>query len=201
MFKLTPRQKEIFDLIRYHVEETGFPPTRAEIAQSLGFRSANAAEDHLKALARKGYIEMIPGASRGIRIVENFSGIPVVGSVAAGEPILSDQHIDEYQEVPPSTFRPKADFFLRVHGDSMVDAGILDGDLLAVHQQPEAENKQIVVARIDGEVTVKRLMRHPHQLKIHLLPENEIYEPINVDLQTQEFHIEGIAVGILRKTL
>ena len=159
MDRLTARQQQIFDLIRDNIEDTGYPPTRAEIAQQLGFKSANAAEDHLRALARKGVIEMIPGASRGIRIVEQFCGIPIIGRVAAGEPILAEQNIEDYQEVPSSTFHPHADYFLRVQGQSMINVGIMDGDLLAVHQQPTAENSQIVVARVDGEVTVKRLKR------------------------------------------
>lgn len=198
MERLTARQQQIFFLIRDNLDETGFPPTRAEIAEKLGFRSANAAEDHLRALARKGVIEMIPGASRGIRIVEQFSGIPIVGHVAAGEPILSEQHIDDYQEVPASTFQPHADYFLRVQGQSMMDVGIMDGDLLAVHQQPTAENQQIVVARVDGEVTVKRLKRTSKKHEIQLLPENRDYSPIVVDLRDQEFSIEGLAVGVVR---
>ena len=132
MLKLTARQQQIFDLIRDNLEETGYPPTRAEIAQKLGFKSANAAEDHLKALARKGAIEMIPGASRGIRLIDTFSGIPIIGQVAAGEPILAEQHIEDYQEMPSNTFHPSADYFLRVQGQSMVDVGIIDGDLLVI---------------------------------------------------------------------
>jgi repressor LexA len=198
MLKLTARQQQIFDLIRDNLEETGYPPTRAEIAQKLGFKSANAAEDHLKALARKGAIEMIPGASRGIRIIDNYVGIPIIGQVAAGEPILAEQHIEDYQEVPSSTFHPSADYFLRVQGQSMVDVGIMDGDLLAVHQQPTAENKQIIVARVDGEVTVKRLAKNQNKNEVQLLPENRDYHPIVVDLRAQQFNIEGLAVGVLR---
>jgi|TARA_B110001450_G_scaffold255414_1_gene282905 repressor LexA len=198
MLKLTARQQQIFDLIRDNLEETGYPPTRAEIAQKLGFKSANAAEDHLKALARKGAIEMIPGASRGIRIIDNYAGIPIIGQVAAGEPILAEQHIEDYQEVPSSTFHPSADYFLRVQGQSMVDVGIMDGDLLAVHQQPTAENKQIIVARVDGEVTVKRLAKSQNKNEVQLLPENRDYQPIVVDLRAQQFNIEGLAVGIVR---
>jgi repressor LexA len=201
MLKLTARQQQVFDLIRDNLEETGYPPTRAEIAQKLGFKSANAAEDHLKALARKGAIEMIPGASRGIRIIDNFAGIPIIGKVAAGEPILSEQHIEDYQEVPSSTFHPSADYFLRVQGQSMVDVGIMDGDLLAVHQQPTAENKQIIVARVDGEVTVKRFARSQNKNEVQLLPENRDYQPIIVDLRAQQFNIEGLAVGIVRVTI
>jgi repressor LexA len=195
---LTARQQQIFDLIKDNLDQTGYPPTRAEIAEQLGFRSANAAEDHLKALARKGAIEMIPGASRGIRIAEQVSGIPIVGRVAAGEPILAEQNIEDYQEVPSSTFHPHADYFLRVQGQSMVDVGIMDGDLLAVHQQPTAENQQIVVARVDGEVTVKRLKRTKSKHEIQLLPENQDYSPIMVDLRHQDFAIEGLAVGVVR---
>ena len=201
MERLTARQQEILDLIRDSLDETGYPPTRAEIAQKLGFRSPNAAEDHLRALARKGVIEMIPGASRGIRIVEQYSGIPIIGRVAAGEPIMAEQHIEDYQEVPSSTFHPSADYFLRVQGQSMVDVGIMDGDLLAVHQQPTADNQQIVVARVDGEVTVKRLKRTKSKHEIHLFPENREYSPILVDLRAQEFAIEGLAVGVVRVSL
>ena len=201
MFKLTARQQEILDLIKSNVEETGYPPTRAEIAQNLGFRSANAAEDHLKALARKGVIEMIPGASRGIRIVEKLAGVPVVGNVAAGEPILSEQHVEDYQEVPQGMFYTTVDFFVNVRGDSMRDAGILDGDLLAVHRQSDAENKQIVIARVDGEVTVKRLVKNANKSKIQLDPENDLFKPMLIDLRKQDFMIEGLAVGVIRKAI
>jgi len=201
MDRLTARQQQIFDLIRDNIEDTGYPPTRAEIAQQLGFKSANAAEDHLRALARKGVIEMIPGASRGIRIVEHHVGIPIIGRVAAGEPILAEQNIEDYQEVPSSTFHPHADYFLRVQGQSMIDVGIMDGDLLAVHQQPTAENQQIIVARVDGEVTVKRLKRTRSKHEIQLLPENRDYSPIVVDLRAQEFAIEGLAVGVVRVSM
>ena len=201
MERLTCRQQQIVDLIQANLEDTGYPPTMAEIAQSSGFRSANAAEDHLRALARKGVIEMIPGASRGIRVVEQFNGIPIVGRVAAGEPILAEQNIEDYREIPSSTFHPHADYFLRVQGQSMVDVGIMDGDLLAVHQQPTAENQQIVVARVDGDVTVKRLKHTRSKHEIHLLPENRDYSPIIVDLRAQEFAIEGLAVGVVRVTI
>ena len=201
MTQRTARQQQILDLIRDSLEETGYPPTRAEIAMRLGFKSPNAAEDHLKALAKKGVIEMIPGASRGIRIVDQYSGIPIVGRVAAGEPILAEQNIEDYQEVPSTTFHPSADYFLRVQGQSMVDVGIMDGDLLAVHQQPTADNQQIIVARVDGEVTVKRLKRTKSKHEIQLLPENKEYSPIVVDLRAQEFAIEGLAVGVVRVTV
>ena len=144
---------------------------------------------------------MIPGASRGIRIIDNFAGIPIIGQVAAGEPILAEQHIEDYQEVPSSTFHPSADYFLRVQGQSMVDVGIMDGDLLAVHQQPAAENKQIIVARVDGEVTVKRLAKSQNKNEVQLLPENRDYQPIIVDLRAQQFNIEGLAVGVVRVTI
>lgn len=195
---LTARQQQIYDLIQEKLDETGYPPTRAEIALELGFKSANAAEDHLRALARKGMIEMIPGASRGIRIVNQHQGLPIVGRVAAGEPILAEQNIEDYREVPANTFHPHADYFLRVQGQSMVDVGIMDGDLLAVHQQPTADNQQIVVARVDGEVTVKRLKTTRSKHEIQLLPENRDYSPIRVDLRTQDFAIEGLAVGVVR---
>ena len=198
---LTARQKQIIDLIQRHIDDTGFPPTRVEIAKELGFRSANAAEEHLRALHRKGAIEMIPGASRGIRIVEKNSptkGIPIVGQVAAGNPILAEENIDDYCEVPANLFHPAADFFLRVRGESMQDIGIFDGDLLAVHSTPVAENGQIVVARIEDEVTVKRLKKTRSRYIILLLPENTDYEPISVDLRDQEFAIEGVYAGVIR---
>ena len=198
MENLTQRQQQVLDLIRQHIEETGYPPTRADIAKSLGFKSANAAEEHLKALARKGAIEMIAGTSRGIRLPES-AGIPIIGRVAAGNPILAEAHIEDYCTLPSSFFKPHADFFLSVQGDSMIDVGILDGDLLAVHSTPTAKNGDIVVARIEEEVTVKRLKRTKQKHLLHLLPENEDYKPIAVDLRTQDFTIEGLAVGVLRR--
>jgi repressor LexA len=195
---LTQRQAQILELIQETVSATGFPPTRAEIAAEFGFRSANAAEEHLRALARKGVIEMTPGASRGIKLVSPPQGIPIVGQVAAGDPILAEQNIEDYLNVPGSLFHPRADFLLRVRGDSMCDVGIFDGDLLAVHQTPTAENGQIVVARISDEVTVKRLKKTRSPYVIALLPENSDYEPINVDLREQEFAIEGLYVGLFR---
>ena len=158
MKALTTRQQEVFDLIRDHISQTGMPPTRAEIAQRLGFRSPNAAEEHLKALARKGAIEIVSGASRGIRLLtEEETGLPLIGRVAAGEPLLAQQHIEGHYQVDPAMFKPNADFLLRVSGMSMKDIGILDGDLLAVHKTQDVRNGQVVVARIDEEVTVKRL--------------------------------------------
>lgn len=196
--KLTRRQAQILEFIQQTLSSTGFPPTRAEIATEFGFRSANAAEEHLRALARKGMIEMTPGASRGIRLMVAPQGIPVVGQVAAGDPILAEQNIDDYYDLPGSLFYPRADFLLRVKGDSMRDVGILDGDLLAVHESQNAENGQIVVARIDDEVTVKRFKKTRSRYIIMLLPENSDYEPIEVDLREQEFAIEGLYAGILR---
>ena len=184
--------------MREHIDRTGYPPTRADIAQALGFKSANAAEEHLKALARKGAIEIIAGASRGIRLPES-AGIPIVGRVAAGNPILAEANIEDYCDLPPNFFKPGADYFLMVHGDSMVAAGILDGDLLAVHSTPVANNGDIVVARIEDEVTVKRLHRTRDRHLLELLPENPAYEPIRVDLREQEVVIEGVSVGILRR--
>ncbi len=194
---LTPRQQEILRLIQNTIEDEGYPPTRAEIARTLGFRSANAAEDHLRALERKGYIELLPGQSRGIRLNLVPDGLPVVGQVAAGEPILADQHIEGYVDLPGNFFSPGADYFLRVRGDSMCKAGILDGDLLAVHRDAEARNGQIIVARLDQEVTVKRYERKRNTVR--LLPENDEYEPIVVDLNEQTLVIEGHAVGVIRR--
>ena len=200
MDELTARQAEVLQLIADFLQATGFPPTRAEIAAQLGFRSPNAAEDHLRALERKGYIEMLPGASRGIRLRENL-GIPVVGRVAAGSPILAEQHIQGRYQLDPALFKPRADYLLKVRGLSMRDAGILDGDLLAVHRTSEARSGQIVVARLGNEVTVKRLRRQGNQ--VQLLPENPDFEPVLVDLKRDFFAIEGLAVGIIRngKTL
>ena len=196
---LTARQAEILELIRDYVTEEGCPPTRAEIADTLGFRSPNAAEDHLRALERKGYIELVPGASRGIRLLEEDYGLPVVGRVAAGEPILAEQNIEDYCQVEPRTFHPGADYLLRVRGDSMRDIGILDGDLLAVHRTAHVENGQVVVARLGDDVTVKRFRQRG--AVVRLLPENPDYEPIRVDLREQELVIEGLAVGVLRKEI
>jgi repressor LexA len=198
MDKLTSRQQQVLDLVRRHIDETGYPPTRADIARELGFKSANAAEEHLKALARKGAIEMIPGASRGIRLPAS-AGIPIVGRVAAGDPVLAEQNIEDYCDLPPTFFKPTADYFLVVKGDSMMEVGILDGDLLAVHSTPVANNGDIVVARIEEDVTVKRLHTTSQKHLLELLPENADYAPIKVDLREQAFAIEGISVGILRR--
>lgn len=202
---LTPRQQEVFDLIRSKIDETGMPPTRAEIARELGFRSANAAEEHLKALARKQVIEIVPGASRGIRILVDAAndsaddaGLPLIGRVAAGEPILAQEHVEAHYQVDPAMFRPQADFLLRVHGESMKNIGIMDGDLLAVHKTQDVHNGQVVVARVEDDVTVKRLERKGAKVLLHA--ENEEFAPIEVDLSCQELTIEGIAVGIIRNT-
>jgi repressor LexA len=195
MTTLTARQAEILELIRASLETTGLPPTRAEIAQALGFRSVNAAEGHLKALARKGVIELMPGSSRGIRLIQG-TGLPVVGHVAAGSPILAEQHIETHYQIDPRLFTPRADYLLRVRGSSMQEAGILDGDLLAVHRSKEVHNGQIVVARLDDEVTVKRFKRKGNH--VSLLPENPEFEPIEIDLTRQALEIEGIGVGVIR---
>ncbi len=197
---LTARQAQVLDLVRQYISDTGYPPTRADIARELGFRSANAAEEHLKALARKGAIEMIPGTSRGIRLPEE-NGLPIVGRVAAGSPILAAEHIEDRVDVPPNFFQPRADYMLRVQGDSMRDVGIMDGDLLAVHRTAEARNGEIVVVRIEDEVTVKRLQRTRQRNKLVLLPENPDFQPIEVDLREQEVQIEGLGVGVLRQSI
>jgi repressor LexA len=196
MQTLTSRQQEVLTQIQDHLLRNGVPPTRAELAQALGFRSANAAEEHLRALARKGAIELMPGASRGIRLLV-ASGLPVVGRVAAGSPILAEEHIEEHVALAAETFHPRAHYLLRVRGMSMREAGILDGDLLAVHQAPQAHNGQIVVARLEDEVTVKRFLRKGHM--VELRPENADFESLHIDLREQPLHIEGIAVGVVRK--
>ncbi len=199
MEKLTQRQEQVLAVIRQYIDDTGYPPTRADIARELGFKSANAAEEHLKALARKGAIEMVAGASRGIRLPES-EGIPIVGRVAAGSPVLAQEHIEDHCAMPASFFKPAADYFLRVQGDSMIEIGIFDEDLLAVHRTQDVRDGDIVVARIDDEVTVKRLKRGKDPQFLELLPENQDYEPIKVDLSAQEFAIEGISVGVLRRS-
>ncbi|WP_193086997.1 transcriptional repressor LexA [Advenella sp. FME57] len=219
--KLTARQQEILNLIKAAVDRTGFPPTRAEIAAALGFKSPNAAEDHLRALARKGAITLTAGASRGIRLVEDAESaaagsssgsasasigvsladslrqliLPVVGKVAAGSPILATEHIHRELSVDPSLFEQQPDYLLTVKGQSMQNIGIMDGDLLAVKRSPDARNGQIVVARIDDEVTVKRFNRRGRI--VELLPENDDFSPIIVS-DENDFAIEGIAVGLIR---
>ncbi|WP_108124398.1 transcriptional repressor LexA [Saccharospirillum mangrovi] len=201
MLKLTARQQEVLDIIKEHLGATGYPPTRAEIAQKLGFKSPNAAEEHLKALARKGAIEMVSGASRGIRLPESESeaGIPVVGRVAAGSPILAQEQIEEFIEIPTGLFSPKADYLLQVQGLSMKDIGILEDDLIAVHKTDQARNGDIVVARVGEDVTVKRYERQG--AIVTLYPENSDFDPIIVDLQQDDFAIEGLYVGVIRRTL
>ncbi len=200
MKDLTPRQHEVLDFIRQVIEETGMPPTRAEIAEALGFRSSNASEDHLRALARKGAIELVPGASRGIRLKDSLReqmGLPLVGRVAAGQPILAQEHIEAHYQIDPSLFHPKPHYLLKVQGMSMKDAGILDGDLVAVHRTPEVRNRQIIVARLEDEVTVKRYRQDGSV--VWLLPENDDFEPISVDLKEHPVVIEGVVVGVLRQ--
>ena len=201
MEQLTRRQAEVLELVRRWIDDTGYPPTRADIATELGFRSPNAAEEHLRALARKGAIEMIPGTSRGIRLPAP-PGLPIVGRVAAGDPILAEENVEDHVEVPAAMFRPRADFMLRVRGQSMRDAGILDGDLLAVHKTETARNGQIVVARIDEEVTVKRFRQDGRaRHRVTLIAENPDFDPIEVDLREQPFAIEGLGVGVIRPEL
>lgn len=193
--KLTARQAEILQLIRDSVETSGAPPTRAEIARFFGFRSPNAAEEHLRALARKGVIVLEEGRARGIRLLVDL-GLPLIGRVAAGSPILATEHVQGRYQVDPTMFKPRADYLLRVRGMSMRDAGILDGDLLAVHQTTEVRSGQIVVARLHDEVTVKRLRRKGSI--VELLPENPEFAPIVVDTRSEPLVIEGLAVGLIR---
>jgi repressor LexA len=218
--KLTARQQQILDLVRHSIESTGAPPTRAEIANELGFKSPNAAEEHLQALARKGVIELVGGTSRGIRLKSSTLralneardkqfmlplaslaqlNLPLVGRVAAGHPILAQEHIEQHYTVEASLFQRQPDYLLKVKGMSMRDIGIVDGDLLAVQKAAEARNGQIVVARIDDEVTVKRFQRGRHG--IELLPENPDFKPILVPEGHPDFSIEGIAVGLVRQSL
>lgn len=200
MRPLTKRQEQVFELVKVFIKDTGMPPTRAEIADALGFKSANAAEEHLKALAKKGVIEMVPGASRGIRLAAEEEteqlGLPLIGRVAAGEPILAEQHIESHCQVEASLFKPAADYLLRVNGMSMKDIGIMDGDLLAVHRTQIAENGQVVVARVDDDVTVKRLEKAGKKVLLHA--ENDAFSAIEVDLEHESFAIEGLAVGVIR---
>ena len=194
--KLTARQQEILDFIKNNLEMLGAPPTRAEIATAFGFASPNAAEDHLKALAKKGAIHLEPGSARGIRLIEQL-GLPLIGSVAAGSPILAVENVQGRYALDAGLFSPRADFLLKVRGLSMIDAGIFDGDLLAVHTTREARNGQIVVARIDDEVTVKRFKREGN--KVWLIAENPEFAPIEVDLEHQDLVIEGLSVGVIRR--
>src|SRR5688500_14596556 len=204
MDELTDRQGEILQLIKELTEVSGFPPTRAEIAERMGFKSVNAAEQHLRALEKKGAIEISAGSSRGIRVIDGRPAsrlgrlleLPVIGRVAAGSPMLAQEHVQERYQVDPNLFTPRADYLLRVRGMSMRDAGILEGDLLAVHRTQEARTGQVVVARLADEVTVKRFRRRGHT--VQLLPENPDFEPIEIDLRTDALSIEGIAVGVIR---
>ena len=204
MEELTERQSEILQLIRELTEVSGFPPTRAEIAERMGFRSVNAAEQHLRALEKKGAIDILPGASRGIRVNDPRSNsrsgrlmeLPVIGRVAAGSPILAEENVQGRYQVDPNLFTPRADYLLKVKGLSMRDIGILDGDLLAVHKTVEARAGQVVVARVNDEVTVKRLRKRGHI--VQLVAENPDFAPIEIDLRSDDLAIEGVAVGIIR---
>jgi repressor LexA len=202
MAQLTPRQSQILQMIQEFIAESGMPPTRAEIARELGFKSANAAEEHLRALQRKGVLELVPGASRGIQLKDSLReqlGLPLVGRVAAGSPILAEEHIETHYRIDKALFNPKPHYLLRVEGMSMKNAGILHGDLVAVHRTPEVRSRQIVVARVEDEVTVKRY-RQEGSL-VWLMPENEDFEPIRVDLNSQSMVIEGVVVGVIRDGL
>jgi repressor LexA len=213
---LTPRQAEILDFIRRALVESGAPPTREEIAGAFGFRSLNAAEQHLQALQKKGLIELVPGTSRGIRlrgaVTETVralkeaaqelglpAGLPLIGKVAAGSPILAQENVIRRPAVDPLLFKPRADYLLEVRGMSMRDAGILDGDWLAVHKQAQAQSRQIVVARLGDDVTVKRLKLRG--ARVELIAENPDFAPIVVDLRRDPFAIEGLAVGVVRPSL
>lgn len=201
MSDLTPRQTEILRLIQRVIAETGMPPTRAEIAQELGFRSPNAAEEHLRALARKGVLSLMPGTSRGIQLRDTMReqlGLPLIGRVAAGRPILAEENIEARYQLDPGLFQPKPHYLLKVVGMSMKDAGILDGDLVAVHRTAEVRNRQIVVARLENEVTVKRYKQDG--AVVWLLPENSDFEPIRVDLKSEHMLIEGVVVGVVRRS-
>jgi repressor LexA len=195
MKDLTKRQQEILTMIRDFMDDSGFPPTRADICRVMGFNSPNAAEEHLRTLERKGAIEMLAGASRGIRL-KQASGLPLIGRVAAGSPLLAIENVETHFQLDPQLFKPRADYLLKVRGLSMRDAGILDGDLLAVHRTTEARSGQVVVARLHDEVTVKRFRRRGHQ--VQLVPENPAFKIIEVDLRSTPLTIEGLAVGVIR---
>jgi len=199
MDTLTPRQTEILSFIQDFIEESGMPPTRAEIARKLGFRSVNAAEEHLRALQRKGALELIPGTSRGIQLKDSLRdqlGLPLIGRVAAGSPILAEEHVERHYRIDTSLFDPRPHYLLRVEGMSMKDVGILDGDLVAVHRTMDVRSGQIIVARLEDEVTVKRY-RQEGSL-VWLMPENSDFSPIRVDLKEESMMIEGVVVGLLR---
>lgn len=195
--ELTPTQQKILNFVRKTIQKTGFPPTRTEIAEAFRYSSANAAQEHLRTLERKGAIELTPSASRGIRLAE--VGLPLIGRVAAGSPILAEEHVEQRCQVDPALFQPRADYLLKVRGMSMRDAGILDGDLLAVHRTREARSGQIVVARVHDEVTVKRLRRRGNT--VELIPENPDFKTIVVDPREDNFVIEGLGVGVIRRPL
>ena len=197
MIKLTARQQQVMDVIKSSIEATGMPPTRADIARELGFKSANAAEEHLKALAKKGVIELVAGASRGILLTEQL-GLPIIGRVAAGAPLLAQEHIEDYCDLSASFFAPPAHYLLQVCGDSMINVGIFDGDLLAVHSTTDVKEGQIAVVRIEDEVTVKRWKR-VSDTRVDLVAENDDYAPIEVDLSEQDVFVEGISVGVIRR--
>ncbi len=212
MIDLSPRQLEVLAFIREFLESHGLPPTRGEIADGLGLRNRQGIDQHLRALANKGAIELAPGISRGIRLLQSpapavrkaarsmeSEGLPLVGRIAAGSPILAESNIEERIQITPGLFRPQADFLLRVRGDSMKDADILDRDLLAVHRTSQVHNGQIVIARIGDEATVKYYRRLDHRVRLE--PANSAYEPIEIDLRTQELTVEGLAVGIIRTGL
>ena len=195
---LTSRQEEILNLIKDYLKEKGFPPTRADISKSFGFKSPNAAEQHLRAIEKKGFISILPGASRGIVLNQKEIGIPVIGLVAAGQPILAEENIENKLEVPPSMFKQKADFFLRVKGESMKDVGINEEDLIAVKKSKECKNGDIVVARINGEVTVKTFKSNGED-EVILQAENKNFDSIKVNVSEEDFFIEGICVGVIKR--
>lgn len=199
MKQITPKQYQVLEMVRDFITEYGIPPTRMEIANDLGFKSPNAAEEHLRALQRKGVIELLAGSSRGIRLKDSLReqiGLPLVGRVAAGDPILAEENIEAHYKIDPSMFNPKPHYLLRVQGMSMKDIGIYDNDLVAVHRTSEIRSRQVVVARVDNEVTVKRYSQTGSTVWLH--PENDDFSPIEIDLATQEMVIEGIVVGVIR---
>lgn len=199
MKQITPKQYQVLEMVRDFITEYGIPPTRKEIANDLGFKSPNAAEEHLRALQRKGVIELLAGSSRGIRLKDSLReqiGLPLVGRVAAGNPILAEENIEAHYKIDPSMFNPKPHYLLRVQGMSMKDIGIYDNDLVAVHRTSEIRSRQVVVARVDNEVTVKRYSQTGSTVWLH--PENDDFSPIEIDLATQEMVIEGIVVGVIR---
>ena len=202
MKDLTIRQQQILNYIKDHLSLTGFPPTRSDIANEMGFKSPNAAEDHLRALARKGAIEIVPGTSRGIRLPINEQlGLPIIGQVAAGFPILAEESISGYSEVPSNFFTPSADYLLTVKGSSMVEIGIYEDDLLAVHKTDQAVSGDIIVARIEDEVTGKRFEFEKGSSTVKLIAENSDFAPIIINLEDRDFSIEGISVGVIRRSM